>query len=804
MRSVNFDSSVIAKSSQSVPPVETDEKSAYSEPLKKQIGPPPEEGIDKIETVDLSDEQVYSFTTPVSFSYFGEQSNVTSWRELYINCVRIFLDDYPSVIKGIKGSSIIGKGRVDVGDTASFTMMFAPRKISDDIYVETNYSATDLMKRLRQLIDMCNMDFENLQISFKRQSPPDQFSGKQEPVQIAHREKSTIAGNTSVPVNDSGTIALQFNGETNEVARFVHWMLINGMAKASTNGYVSSLRQVEEFAKKKGYLAGNISSIVSSSKLKGLQKQLNNDAEFVSYNLEQHYRFNTALKKYIEYCSDVTKDPADVAGRTKSERTVAAEEKTIGSVPPEVARNYTSLLRDEFPDGLRQNIIHVKKFIQQYEERFGAIDATRDNLLDQLKQIGVVRDERIFPRQDSGQKSLTDEIYEAVSDVFQGGGTCVYLSKILERYGQPLGEQLGIYNEEALQAILLENNPSGFLFRYGYICDNAEKADSTQDVLRFVQSHHEPVNYDVIQAALWYLPMDRIKHALLTTASLVNVEQKTYFYAPNLPINANELQTLTRVMNEEIDAEGFLVGKDLKRLIDQYCPSAAINLANMKDWAIRNCLGYILRDQFEFTGALISRKGHPLSAAEAYQDFCRQHETLTLEQLKEFSTEINLPIYWDEVLSIMVRTSANELRRSDGIHFHIKETDAALDTLCIGDYIPLHEIRLYLQFPSIEVPWNGFVLESYLRNCSELFQLFQISVSNNSFYGVVVRRKSEFQTYEQVIVDMLARSTEWKNENDALELLVAHGFQAQRRYANFSEVIRKALLLRERIENKKK
>lgn len=104
----------------------------------------------------------------------------------------------------------------------------------------------------------------------------------------------------------------------------------------------------------------------------------------------------------------------------------------------------------------------------------------------------------------------------------------------------------------------------------------------------------------------------------------------------------------------------------------------------MKDWSIRNCLSYILRDSFEFTGALVSKKGSPISTADIYREFCSHHEVLTLEQLKEFSAEIDLPIYCDDVLSVMVQTSADEMRRTDGIHFDIEKTDAALDSIHIN------------------------------------------------------------------------------------------------------------------------
>ncbi len=639
-------------------------------------------------------------------------------------------------------------------------------------------------------------------------------------------EKSSIAEN--LPISES--IVLQPENETDVRTGFVRWMLSSGETDDRIRVYVSSLKQIEGFAKKAGFFI-DIFSVVNVSELKSLQARLNLQPEFVFYNAERQYCFSNALRKYIKYCEVKAGKSNKILHRMQPDKAVAAKvktqnyefpeiktgdymspegtndnskslkEKTDGYVTPEVAQNYLSLLRDEFPDGFRQNIIHTKKFIRLYEDRFGAVNVTKDDLLNQLRQVGVVRNERIYPRQDSKQKSLVDEICETVSKVFQNGGTCVHLSKLLERYEQQIGDQLGIYSEDDLQA-LLENNQS-ISFRWGYIFKDAN-FDPAHDVLIFMKSQHEPTNYDAIQSALWYLPMDRIKHELVTTESLVKVSQETYFYAPNLPISQDELQILTRVMNQRISSVGFLVGKDLKNIINECCPSAAIDLADMPDWAIRNCLSYVLREEFEFTGALISEKGHPLSAAEAYRNFCGQHRKLTLGQLKEFSTEINLPINWHEVFSVMVRISKDDMRLAANIQFDTDKVDAVLCELCNGAYISIREIRQYLRFPGIGVAWNDFVLESYLKNHSKNFQLFQQSTTENGVYGVVVRRKSEFKNYEQVVIDMLARSTAWKNQDDALSLLVDCGFQKRKKYAHFDEVIKQSRQLREAITQEKK
>lgn len=596
---------------------------------------------------------------------------------------------------------------------------------------------------------------------------------------------------SDVPVTDEADAQVKFSA----------WMLSKGMAKSTVNLYQSSLRQCGEFAKKRGLLANNILLILQSDDVVRLQNCLNSNPEFITWNTHHHHRFGAALKKYIEYRMDENVDISVPAYATEQSAISAVEQKAVPSIADEIAKKYTLILRDEFPDGLRQNIIHVKKFIQRYEERFGTIEATKDNLLDQLRIVGVVRDDRIYPKQDNDQRTLMDEIYEDITGVFDNGGTCVYLSTLLERYAQQLSAQLGVYNEDALQALLLERNPEYYMVRYGYVCQSADKADAMRDVLCFMQKSHKPLNYDEIQQTLWYIPIDRIKHALVMTDSLVNVDQETYFYAPNLPVSTEELQTLVHVMNREIDARGFLVGQHLKALIDQNCPSAAIDTAFMKDWGIRKCLSYILRDNFEFTGALVSKKGHEITIAEAYQDFCKEHEILKLPQLKDFAAEVNVPIYWDSVLSVMVRVSPDEMWRADRVRFDVAATDQVLDTLCSGDYIPIQEIRLFLQFPLIAVPWNGFVLECYLKNHSKQFRLEQVSVTENGFYGVMVRNSSKYQDYEQVVVDMLAHSQKWTDQKSALDLIVSQGYQARRRWTNFAPVIKKAELLREKMEN---
>ena len=476
----------------------------------------------------------------------------------------------------------------------------------------------------------------------------------------------------------------------------------------------------------------------------------------------------------------------------------------------EETERYQTILREDFPDGFRQNYtIHAKKFIQRYAERYGAEpDMERDEIVQRLGQIGYVLDGRIYAKGDMSQTELLKEINAAIHDAFQNGASCVFLTMVYQRYQTKLVEQLNVYSADALRSLLTayENwdyyERDGRLFSKYNPVDFSRRINDLPDVLRVMKDSYKPMNYHELQERLWYLPLDNIKSALVRVADVVSVDTETYFYAPHFPISQVELETLSRAMGREIKRRGFLTARNLRELLEQNCPSVSIDAAAFKDYGLRNALGVLLRDRFTFNGAIISEKGHPLTLREVWRDYCHSSDRLTLADLKELAGEVNSTIYWDDVFREMARVSENEFVDRERIRFPVPDADAALETLCPGDYIPIQDISLWAHFPPLEVPWNGYVLESYLLRDSAKFRLEHVSAAaENGFYGVIVRKSSPFQSYEAVIMDMLAHSREWKDEKTALKWIVDRGCQARKRFTNFDKVVREARLLREKLEN---
>lgn len=199
-----------------------------------------------------------------------------------------------------------------------------------------------------------------------------------------------------------------------------------------------------------------------------------------------------------------------------------------------------------------------------------------------------------------------------------------------------------------------------------------------------------------------------------------------------------------------------------------------------------------LRDKFDFTGSVISEKGTKSDMSYVFRKFAAEHDRLTLSQIREFADELNVSIYWYNILEKMVRISSDEFVNKDLVCFDVAATDKVLESCCAYNFVMLKDVSGYLSFPPCGYKWNGFVLESYLRDYSKIFGLIQLSVSSDDFVGAMVRKSSGFERYEDVAAEVLAASNEWNDEKSALDYLVNIGLQQRRANKKIAEIIKKA------------
>jgi hypothetical protein len=140
----------------------------------------------------------------------------------------------------------------------------------------------------------------------------------------------------------------------------------------------------------------------------------------------------------------------------------------------------------------------------------------------------------------------------------------------------------------------------------------------------------------------------------------------------------------------------------------------------------------------------------------------------------------------------MIRISSTEMIHKSKIQFDVEAVDNALEMMYPNEYTSLKDITLFLSLPATSVRWNGFVLESYLRDYSRKFRLVQMSVSNDDYFGVMLKNTSKLETYNDVAADMLAKNESWTDEKSALRCLVDNKFQKKAQNSNISAIVKAA------------
>ena len=581
-----------------------------------------------------------------------------------------------------------------------------------------------------------------------------------------------------------------------------------GSASGTIRSYVSAIGQSSKAANEYGVCDTDLFLIEDANKLQQILDELLKVPVFRKLNAQQHNRFRAAVSKLVAYRSSTGTITAHTRLEEKLPELKAVEPviKPQG-LPEETRIRYTEILSEHFgEDGYQTGrpIFHGR-FRRFYAEKYGCPPAETDNRIDEImSMVGTKRDDRVFPKQDDSQNDLVMEIVSDVLSAFDSGATAVYIEAVYDKYQQPLADNLHIYNQDALASLLLAHANGKYIQRYSFLTNNWSGANAQEDLLRIMKTFHQPQNYAAIHEKAWFLPYERMKTILVTTASIVNVAAETYFYAPNLPVSAAELAYLSSLMNEELSYHSHITDVRLMQLIAEKCPSIAINTDGYTTYGLRNCLGYILRDQFAFNGPIITLKGKELSMADVFTEFAKDHEVLFVDELSALSNEMNIVIYWDSVLSEMIRVSATELVRKDQIKFDVEAIDEILDGICPGDYIPLPEVNLFLYFPNIGYPWNSYLLESYLFSCSKKFRLLHSSFIKTGVYGAMVRKDADVPDYRYLLVDVLSKSNALNSTKEALQYIVDKGYQQRRRYEGIEAVIQEAKLIKEQREKQEK
>ena len=315
---------------------------------------------------------------------------------------------------------------------------------------------------------------------------------------------------------------------------------------------------------------------------------------------------------------------------------------------PDVLVQFELILEEYFSeDGYQLGRAIVKaRFKRYYQDVFDSELPVSDEILDQIiSSVGDSRDGRIFPKKSNEQYDIIDHIIKEIDELFDTGGTAIYVEAIFEKYRQKLADNLQIYNSDALGDLLESKTADSFQrHRKTYFSTIGVTADVEGDLQRIVSGFHVPTSREDIHKKAWFIPFDKMKYMLSLNKALINMNEGKYLYAPNLPVCAEELKILIQRISAELEYRSYITDVELQSLIEDNLPSFVVNTEGLYAKGVRDCLGYLLRDSFSFNGPIITKVGKELRITDVFAEFARFHEELSLSELESFASEMGISI----------------------------------------------------------------------------------------------------------------------------------------------------------------
>lgn len=238
--------------------------------------------------VDFNNVSSLTYTRPIAFTYRGlRDESVSNWTDLYVKLFKCIYAEYAAVIP--VGQSFNTAGRPDFGSAEAMT---APKPITDSYSLETNFSATDIAKKISSLLGICGIPFTDVTIEYQE-------------------KKSSDANRNDVPQTATRS---NVSSDTTAIS-FAEWLrVIEKMADGTCRSYVSAINKAEDYAQTHSLSNVKISGTDSAEALATIACLMADDG-FRQVNQDQHNRFSAAfqkMEKYLQYLNSDSTQPTDV------------------------------------------------------------------------------------------------------------------------------------------------------------------------------------------------------------------------------------------------------------------------------------------------------------------------------------------------------------------------------------------------------------------------------------------------------------------------------------------------------------
>lgn len=281
------------------------------------------------------------------------------------------------------------------------------------------------------------------------------------------------------------------------------------------------------------------------------------------------------------------------------------------NIDGKIARRCKSILRKQFENGFRlKSSIDMNRLRESYQKAYKEELPSDEDIIAILHSLNTAIDGRIYADRSEEQDDLIDDILRDIDDAFSSGATCIYLQSILDRHQMQLHEHLKIYTNDDLAKLIISTATKAYTVKRNYLCYGRRKPDVDGEIISVLQKSSIPITATDVATNFWYIPKEKVKQVLISTDSIVNVQQEYYYYAPNLPVSRSDKARIRENLKAVLAIQDSLTEIELLNIVLQECPNLLSEVSFLSWRGLRNSLLYLFGDVIALDGNMIkaSRK----------------------------------------------------------------------------------------------------------------------------------------------------------------------------------------------------
>ena len=709
--------------------------------------------------VDFNKLPDLSYTIPLCVSYFGEtKAGFASWSNIYLSLVAWLYEDYDHILKAGMSFTQNGSGRIDLGTRQMSLQMRNPKRVpleTTELYLECNISATYIGAKIKRLLDICNVDYENVIIEYQS-------------------DKVT---------KSIKTVPSKPKRETVESALAVWLRDVAQMSESSCRGYVSALRTAERFAEEHYYTNTDLLSM-NRETAKAAADELQADPVFMIANVDQHNRFSAAIRKLLEFHGFSSEQAIESSSDTTK------DEASLIELPQDKA-SFIIVLKEKFARGFRLgSSLDMKKFKRFYEVIHAETLELEDDEIEQtVRACGIVHEGKIYLPEMMISEETKVKILRYIMDSFSEGKTTIYYEALFRMFSDDF---LGyyIYDADMLKAYLSYINEGKYHISKSYLSKDAcSVSDPYDEVKSYLKNCVAPLDSDELCQILGHIPAAKVKQVLGTYGEFVNNGKSAYFHISIVHLYDEDMDCIREIIATAIRDNGFISGNELFTAIKAIRPHIQENNQAISSLGMRDTLKYHLGQEFSFNGNIISDMKRKLMMADVFAEFAKKRASFTLAELSTLASELETGIYFESVYEYAFRISLDDFMAKRDAKFLVEQTDKILDRFCSGKYISIKSISNFGIFPDAGFQWNSFLLEQYVHSFSKKYRLVHVGFNQRACVGAIVKRSAGIEAFDDFIVDELANSGIELTKANALAHLVEEGYLARKNYSGIEPLL---------------